>query len=311
MHTLHTYSHSKHAPTLSPNRLRRTRPSPSQTPVVVEKIVPIVKWVGGKTRLCPQLKRLLPEGVEHMRHVEAFAGGAGFFFHRRPTHSLLLDINKDLMTMYRAVRDGVEEVIEALHPFSVAHNEATYYEVRSTYNQWAGRMPDVERAAMFIYLNKTCFNGLHRVNRQGHFNVPMGRYKAPRIVDEDNLRAASLLLKHTDLVFGSFEELLGAAKSGDFIYLDPPYEPASATANFTAYDSLGFAREEQARLREIFAILDQRGCKLMLSNSDVPWIRELYGDYPIHTVAAPRLINCDAQKRGLVSEVVVTNYSPA
>jgi DNA adenine methylase len=161
---------------------------------------------------------------------------------------------------------------------------------------------------MFIYLNKTCFNGLHRVNRKGEFNVPVGSYKNPKILNEEGLYAASHALQNANLRCTGFESLLENAKPGDFVYFDPPYEPVSETASFTSYAQGGFSREDQIRLRDVYRALDRRGCKLMLSNSDVPFIRELYQHFRIDTVAAPRAINCNARKRGKVSEVVVRNY---
>lgn len=268
---------------------------------------PIVKWVGGKGGLLSQLIPLLPPGVELMRHVEPFVGGGALFFRRQPERALLCDINAALIDTYQAVRDDVEAVIGRLSELARGHNTDRYYEVRDRYNG-DKKLSRTSRAATFLYLNKTCFNGLHRVNRSGQFNVPVGRYDNPRIVDPDKLRAASQLLATVDLRCERFESLLGLAKPGDFIYFDPPYEPVSPTANFTSYDSDGFSRQDQVRLREVFTELDRRGCKLMLSNSDVPVIRELYSDYHINQVAALRAVSCDARNRGRVSEVVVRNY---
>lgn len=242
-----------------------------------------------------------------MRHVEPFVGGGALFFARRPTRALLCDKNAQLCATYEAVRDDVQSVIDHLSELAIGHDPERYYQLRHRYNH-AQRMARSERAALFIYLNKTCFNGLHRVNARGEFNVPAGRYRNPRILDESLLRAASAELARAELRCQSFEALLSHAKPGDFIYFDPPYEPVSRTANFTAYSQDGFTREDQARLRDVFAALDRRRCKLMLSNSDVPFIRDLYRDFRIDTVAAPRAINCDASRRGLVSELVVRNY---
>jgi DNA adenine methylase len=161
---------------------------------------------------------------------------------------------------------------------------------------------------MFIYLYKTCFNGLHRVNRKGEFNVPVGAYKNPRILNEEGLHAASEVLQLTRLECAPFDALLENAKPGDFVYFDPPYEPVSQTASFTSYARDGFSRDDQTRLRDVYKALDRRGCKLMLSNSDVPFIRDLYKAFNITTVAAPRAINCDAKKRGKVSEIIARNY---
>jgi DNA adenine methylase len=266
-----------------------------------------VKWVGGKSRILSQLTPLLPKGVELMRHVEPFVGGGALFFARRPTRALLADVNPQLCATYEAVRDQVDAVIEQLRVLSAGHNPEHYYQIRHRYNH-ATRLTQAERAAMFVYLNKTCFNGLHRVNRRGEFNVPAGRYQNPRILDEGTLRAASRELSKAELRCEGFEALLSYAKPGDFVYFDPPYEPVSETANFTAYAANGFGREDQERLRDVYAELDRRRCKLMLSNSDVPFIRDLYRKFRIDLVAAPRAINCDATRRGLVSEVVVRNY---
>jgi DNA adenine methylase len=242
-----------------------------------------------------------------MRHVEPFFGGGALFFARRPERALLCDKNPQLCATYEAVRDEVENVIVELGKLARVHDEKRYYSLRDRYNH-DKKLPTSQRAALFIYLNKTCFNGLHRVNRRGEFNVPAGRYTNPRILDEECLRAAGRELARTELRCQSFEELVAQAKPGDFVYFDPPYEPVSRTSNFTAYGQDGFTREDQTRLRDVFAALDKRRCKLMLSNSDVPIIRDLYKKYQIDAVAAPRAINCDATRRGLVTEVVVRNY---
>ena len=269
---------------------------------------PFVKWVGGKGRLLSQLRPLLPSGVEHMRHVEPFVGGGALFFSRRPGRAMLTDINPTLVAAYSAIRDDVEGVITALRGLAGRHSKESYYQVRERYNQ-GRRLSSTKRAAMFIYLNKTCFNGLHRVNRKGEFNVPMGSYKNPRILNEDGLHAASRALKDAQLKCAPFDALLENTKPGDFVYFDPPYEPVSQTASFTSYARDGFSQEDQTRLRDVYKALDRRGCKLMLSNSDVPFIRTLYRDFNIETVAAPRAINCDATKRGKVSELIIRNYT--
>ncbi len=303
-------------------RIPRARPvlAPSPAPS------PFLKWVGGKGRLLGQLLPMLPPGAELMRHVEPFAGGGAMFFARRPARALLSDVNPALTNLYLAVRDDVEAVIAALEPLASAHAEAgNYYQVRERYNSQrtlslvtsggprttrkvASHKARAERAAMFIYLNKTCFNGLHRVNRKGEFNVPEGRYKNPRILDAENLRAASRALAQCEIQNVGFEALLSNAKPGDFIYLDPPYEPVSRTSNFTSYSEDGFSQDDQRRLRDVYQALDRRGCKLMSSNSDVPFIVDLYSKWRIDRIAAPRAINCDGRGRGLVTEVVIRNY---
>jgi DNA adenine methylase len=268
---------------------------------------PFVKWVGGKGKLMAQLAPLLPDGVEKRRHVEPFVGGGAMFFARRPRRALLSDVNERLVITYVAIRDELPAVLGHLEALGRAHSETSYYAVRDRYNT-ARRISPPERAAMFIYLNKTCFNGLHRVNRRGHFNVPLGRYENPRIVDHEGLAAASDALRHAEIRHAGFEELIVTAKPGDFVYFDPPYAPMSPTASFTSYAEGAFGDDQQVRLRDVFHELDRRGCKLMLSNSDVPRIRELYRAFRVDLVAAPRAINCDAKKRGPVTEVVVRNY---
>lgn len=268
---------------------------------------PFLKWAGGKGRLLAQLVPLLPPGVEGARHVEPFFGGGAMFFARRPRRALLADVNAELVGAYREVRDRVDLVIRALAPLADRHDEAHYYATRARYNEGEGS--PAERAAMFIYLNRTCFNGLHRVNRRGAFNVPAGRYRNPRILDPEGLRTASAALAAADVRHADFVELLlGDARPGDFVYFDPPYHPVSETARFTDYATGGFGADDQTRLRDVFRELDRRGCRLMLSNSDTPFVRDLYRGYTVDVVAAPRAINSDRRGRGLVSEVVVRNY---
>ncbi len=272
---------------------------------------PFIKWVGGKRKLLPQLEPLMPPGVERRRHVEPFVGGGAFFFARAPHDALLCDVNPALVTTYEAVRDDLESVVSALAALARRHGKERYYAIRERYNAartGKKKVSKASQAAMFIYLNKTCFNGLHRVNRKGEFNVPVGRYKNPRILDTERLRDASIALQRAQIRCEGFEGLLRTAKPGDFIYLDPPYEPVSRTASFTGYAKNGFSQEDQTRLRDVFAALAKRGCKLMLSNSDVPFIRELYADWPIHVVHAARAVNSNASRRGKVPEVVVTSY---
>ena len=278
--------------------LAKTQPRPQASP--------FIKWAGGKGRLLSQLEPLLPQDFLRRRYLEPFLGGGALFFARHPRRALLADINPTLIETYKAVRDQVEDILSWLHRLAKAHCKEAYYAARTRYN--SERLTHAERAAMFIYLNKTCFNGLHRVNRKGKFNVPMGRYKNPRIADEEGLRRASQALRRANILCDSFEGLVDRARPNDFIYFDPPYAPVSETANFTGYASDGFTSEDQRRLRNVYAELDQRGCKLMLSNSDVPFIRELYSRWTIHTVQASRAINSKASRRGKVNEVVVCNY---
>lgn len=269
---------------------------------------PFLKWVGGKGRLIPLLEPMMPTGVAKMRHVEPFVGGGALFFHRAPARALISDVNSSLVDTYLAIRDDVDSVIEALGRFAARHAAGSeYYAVRERYNREKSASR-AERAAMFVYLNKTCFNGLHRVNRRGEFNVPEGRYTNPRILDEVGLRNASVALSKADIRCQGFEALVESARPGDFVYFDPPYAPVSETSNFTSYSEDGFSHADQTRLRDVYRALDRRGCKLMLSNNDVPSIRELYKEFRIDVVPAARAINCRADRRGPVAEVVVRNY---
>lgn len=270
---------------------------------------PFIKWAGGKSRILGKLLPMLPPGADLMRHVEPFMGGAAMFFARRPARAMLCDVNHALVETYLAVRDEVENVIAALEPLAAQHAAASgaYYAVRERYNTRRG-FARAERAAMFVYLNKTCFNGLHRVNRKGEFNVPEGRYKNPRVLDAEGLRCASAALAGCEIRSQGFEGLLGSAKPGDFVYLDPPYEPVSRTSKFTSYAEAGFSQRDQERLRDVFVQLDRRGCKLMLSNSDVPFIRELYRAFRVDQIIAPRTLGGSPTSASKALEVVVRNY---
>lgn len=285
----------------------RARRAPPARRLPASEPTPFIKWVGGKGRLLSKLIPMLPPGAHAMRHVEPFVGGGAMFFHRAPKKALLCDVNPSLVDTYLAIRDEVDLVIDALGELARDHVNGTYYAVRERYN--ADRSaPRVARAAMFVYLNKTCFNGLHRVNRRGEFNVPEGRYTNPKILDEACLRTASQALAKAEIRNEGFEGLVQSVKPGDFVYFDPPYAPVSATSSFTSYAVNDFGAADQARLRDVFRELDRRGAKLMLSNSDVPMVRELYSEYRLDVIPAPRAINCRADRRGSVNEVVVRNY---
>jgi DNA adenine methylase len=266
-----------------------------------------VKWAGGKNQLIEQFKNFFPEKIDG--YIEPFVGGGAVFFYVKanfePQKIILSDTNEELINSYEVIRDDVDCLIDLLKQHREKHCKEYYYDVRQID---ADVLSKIEKAARFIYLNKTCFNGLYRVNSRGKFNVPMGSYKNPSIFKEKELRQASNLLKGVELKTCSFEHIIDFAEEGDFIYLDPPYHPVSRTANFTSYTSDSFSESDQIRLAETYKKLDARGCRVMLSNSDTPFINELYKDFTIHTVKAKRMINCDATKRGAINEVVVLNY---
>ncbi|MNK84153.1 Modification methylase DpnIIA [compost metagenome] len=268
------------------------------------KASPFLKWAGGKGRLLAQYQPLFPQSFE--RYFEPFVGAGAVFFHLNPAEAHISDVNPELVNAYTIIRDQVDALIEILGGYQ--HDRDFYYALRA---QDPNTLAPAERAARIIYLNKTCFNGLYRVNRRGQFNVPFGDYKNPRILDEAGLRAASAALQGVSVMHQGFDAVLAEAKSGDFVYFDPPYHPLSPTASFTSYAADDFGPEDQIRLAAVFRRLDAKGVKLMLSNSDTPFIRDLYEGFHIQQVWAPRAINRDATKRQGVAEVVVTNYAPS
>ena len=268
-----------------------------------------MKWAGGKSQLLPQFLSLYPEQGSVGRYLEPFLGSGAVFFHvqglLKPSHAVLTDTSAELIDTFLAVRDEVDALIELLRRHQAQHIESYYYEVRSQNPQ-----ARAERAARLIYLNKTGFNGLYRVNSRGIFNVPFGHRANPTILNEASLRAASMALQKAELHARDFRDLPTVARKGDFIYFDPPYQPLSKTASFTSYTSGSFGEQDQRDLADLYAKLDRRGCLLMLSNSDTPLIRELFARFHIHCVSARRMINSNGKKRGPVSELVVLNYDP-
>jgi len=265
------------------------------------KVRPFLKWVGGKSRVLPQLKPLLPQQIG--RYHEPFVGGGAMFFSLQPREAQLWDINAELINCYEVIRDHVEDVIVALRLHR--YEKDYYYALRA---MDPGNMDEVQRAARTICLNRTGFNGLYRVNRSGNFNVPFGRYKNPTICDAPNLRLCSKALARVRVASRDFSALEDSTRAGDFVYFDPPYVPRSATSGFTDYSPGGFSWQDQERLAEVFVNLAGRGVNVMLSNSDVPLVRKLYSGFVIDTVLATRNINSRADRRGAISEVVVRSY---
>lgn len=263
---------------------------------------PLVKWAGGKRQLLGQLEPFFPQhfSVYH----EPFVGGGAVFFHLLPPKAVLIDSNPELINFYLVVRDRLDELLSDVRKHR--KEAGYYYRLRDVDPE---TLSPVERASRFLYLNRTAYNGLWRVNRQGRYNVPFGRYRNPRIADEGNLRLVSAALKSAEIIVGDFSQVLEHARAGDFVYLDPPYNPVSRTASFTAYTAGAFGPEEQRRLGEVLRALDRRGCFVMLSNSDTEFIRQLYEDYDMWAVRAKRAINCKADGRGSVTELVIRKYS--
>ena len=273
---------------------------------------PFLKWAGGKSQLLGQFAAHYPRRFR--RYCEPFVGSAAVYWHLYALRAAgelvfgdvcLMDSNVELINCYRVVRDDVSELLAQLANHRKRHKKQYYYSVRA---QRVDALSPIERAARFIYLNKTCFNGLYRVNRAGQFNVPMGSYRNPRIFDAEELRAASLALQGVDLEVRDFREVLHWAKEGDFVYFDPPYAPVSRTANFTSYTEKAFGEAEQRELAAVLHKLHRRGCQVMLSNSWIDATLKLYAAFNQHEVKAARVINSKADRRGKVSELLVTNY---
>jgi DNA adenine methylase len=271
-------------------------------------VAPVVKWVGGKRQLLQDISNHIPD--KFFTYYEPFLGGGAVLFHLQPNRAVVNDINEELINIYTVIRDNLEELIEDLKRHK---NEADYfYGIREldrdkkTYSQ----LSNIEKASRIIYLNKTCYNGLFRVNQQGEYNAPFGRYKNPNIVNETTLRAVSNYFNRVKITFkcGDFEEAVKGIRKGSFVYFDPPYDPVSDSANFTGYNKGGFDREEQTRLKELCDKLDTKGVKFLLSNSATEFILDLYKDYNITIVQANRAINSKGDKRGKVDEVLVKNY---
>lgn len=273
-----------------------------------KQVIPVVKWVGGKRQLLDPITPLLPKQIT--TYCEPFFGGGAVLFSIQPSRGIVNDLNKDLISVYEVIREDVEALIEALKQHE---NTAEYfYKIRNMdrdKNAYQA-MSKVEKASRLIYLNKTCFNGLFRVNSSGEFNSPFGHYKNPNIVNESVLLAVSRYFNTNDLTFYSedFAKTLSRVKANSFVYLDPPYDPVSDTASFTGYHKGGFDRKEQIRLKECCDELTKRGVKFMLSNSATDFIKDLYQDYHTTIVKAKRVINSDARKRGAIEEVLITNY---
>jgi len=272
------------------------------------KAQPFLKWVGGKKQLLGQFDKFFPKQIT--RYIEPFVGGGAVLFHLRhrfPQMQISLhDNNAELINAYTVVRDHPFELMRRLdrHLSDFVKDRKGYYEfIRGQHDLPTVQV--VERAARMIFLNKTCFNGLWRVNSEGKFNVPFGKHKNPALYYEDKIEAACRALGGVHLKAQNFSDSLRETRRGDFVYIDPPYAPVSATANFTSYTKDPFGAEQQRILAALFTDAAIRGVRLMLSNSDTPFIRDLYRDFEIHTVSARRAVNSNGSKRGAVNEVVV------
>jgi DNA adenine methylase len=298
----------------------------------VRQIKPFLKWAGGKGQLIGQISEHLPDAFKTGRiknYLEPFLGGGAIYFwlaaHYDFEKAYLYEINHSVVNTYQVIQSNVKKLIKELSGLEIDYctssekvREKMFYEKRSEFNVYLHKKTAnnlVRHAALLIFLNKTCFNGLYRVNSNGEFNVPFGRYKNPTICNEDNLMAVSELLQNAEIVCGDFSLCLNCATRNSFVYFDPPYRPLSLTASFTSYSKDTFDDNAQKRLRKVYGELDNRGVRIMLSNSDPKnvdpkdtFFDDLYHGYTIKRLAATRLINCNAEKRGIVTEILVTNY---
>jgi DNA adenine methylase len=267
----------------------------------IGRIKPPIKWAGGKTQLLSQLRPLYPKRFN--LYLEPFVGGGAVFFNLQPDDGVLIDSNFELINFYQVVKNNLDEILQDLEKHK--NEKDYYYKIRSLDPE---QMGSIERASRFLFLNKTCFNGLWRVNKKGKFNVPFGRYKSPNFRDEENLSLVNIALQNAEIICDDFSTVMEYTVPGAFVYLDPPYHPLSSTANFTSYTKDSFGEEDQRRLAKVFRELDAKNCNVMLSNSDTKFIRGLYKDYDIRVVFARRMINSKGTKRGPIKELVVRNY---
>ncbi|MEJ8768229.1 DNA adenine methylase [Prevotella sp. HCN-7019] len=272
-------------------------------------VVPFLKWVGGKRQLIPEIKKFLPKGISNCTYYEPFIGGGALFFELQPKCAIINDYNEELINVYKVIRDHPNELIEDLKKHK---NTAEYfYEIRALDRQpLFNNLTNIERASRIIYLNKTCYNGLYRVNNAGEFNSPFGKYKNPNIINEPVIRAVSKYLNSANIqIFNKdYQEILKEIPANSFVYLDPPYHPISESSNFTGYIQGGWNENDQIRLRDVCDDLTKRGIRFLLSNSASDFIREIYSEYNINIVKANRAVNSDASKRGQINEFLINNY---
>jgi DNA adenine methylase len=273
-----------------------------------------VKWVGGKRQLATQFREMdlyPPEEFDPRTgtYFEPFVGGGAMFFDLKPKKAVLSDMNLELVTAYNVIKKDFGKLVKKLKYHKLRDNKEYFLKIRS---KDLKKLSDVEIAARFIYLNRTCFNGMYRVNSKGGFNVPYGKNKNPLICDEDNIEKVSRSLKNIQIFHRDYKKVLSKAKKGDFIYFDPPYYPVNRTSSFTNYTKEGFMEKEQIELRDTFLELHKRGCFVMLSNSNTPFINKLYSKLDkkitINKVYATRAINSKGSGRGKIKEVVIVNY---
>lgn len=270
---------------------------------------PFTKWTGGKRQLLPVIRELIPK--TYNRYFEPFVGGGALFFDLAPKDAVINDFNAELINCYQQIKDNPQELIEILKVHQEYNSKEYYLDLRSAdRDERIDMMSEVQRAARILYMLRVNFNGLYRVNSKNQFNVPYGRYKNPKIVDEEFISAISVYINNNQLEIkvGDFEKAIVDVRTGDFVYFDPPYIPLSETSAFTSYTHEGFSFADQVRLRDAFKRLSDTGAYVMLSNSSSALVEELYKDFNIHYVEATRTNGAKSSSRGKISEIIVTNY---
>jgi len=268
-------------------------------------IKPPVKWIGGKRQLLPELVKLLPK--KYNKYIEPFFGGGALFFYLQPEYAIINDSNWELINFYQIVKNNPNDLIDDL---KYHQNTSDYfYAIRNVdRTSGYGKISNLKKASRFIYLNKTCYNGLFRVNKKNQFNAPFGRYKNPTYLDVENLIKCSNVLQHTTILNNDFTIIKDYIQKNDFVYFDPPYHPVSKTSNFTSYTKDSFGEKQQIELKYLCDYIDNVGAYFLLSNSYSEFILNLYKDYDINTVRAKRYVNSDPKKRGDIKEVLIRNY---
>lgn len=272
-----------------------------------KKIKPVLKWVGGKRQLLITILKLLPSDLNSYKYYEPFIGGGAILFYKKPLNGVISDVNEELINLYNVIKYNVYELIDDLYNYE--NDKNFYYQIRcmDRDKEIYSKLSDIKKASRMIYLNKTCFRGLYRVNSKNQFNVPYGNYKNPKIIDKENLLNMSKYLNDNNIkiLHSDFEDVLNDISEKSFVYLDPPYDPVSKTSSFTNYTCNGFDKDSQIRLKRVCDKLNKRGIKFLLSNSDTEFINKLYSDYTIKKIKARRLINI---KNNNINEVLIYNY---
>ena len=273
-------------------------------------IQPFLKWAGGKRQLIPQMEKYLKK-IKYTNYYEPFLGGGSIFLYLQPEKAVVNDFNKDLIECYKCIKDSYEELINKLEEYETKNTEEDFYRIREydrkeEFKNWSS----VEKAARLIYLNKTCYNGLFRLNSAGQFNTPFGKYKNPNICNKPVLKALHEYFNKNDITFvsGDFEECCNDVQKGSLVYFDPPYDQFDNQVNFVGYTENGFTKKDQERLKKLCDKLIDKGCTVVISNSATPFIKKLYGDrnkYSIHVLMAKRNINSNGSKRGEIEEVLI------